>query len=159
MPESTPLQPASSPTGTPRMHPERVPLWLVLGVGLAAGFTAAGQLLPEQYALARVICTVLGIAVGSCVGIVSPGLRSQGGKMLVLLAAGLSLTGCATFQQPPPVGQPGPVACFTAKETERAWLKYVAPAVEKGLAAQVVYSCGQPAPAEPPPAFNLSPAP
>lgn len=71
-------------------------------------------------------------------------------KRLVLVAL-LSLSGCLHTQQPLPVGQPGPVECFAAQETERAWLKYVAPAVEKGLAAQVAYSCSPTAPAQPPP--------
>jgi 4-hydroxybenzoate polyprenyltransferase len=64
-----------SPTGEPRMRPQRVPFWLVLGVTLAAGFTAAGQMLPEHYELARVLCTVAGVAIGAGLGVASPGLR------------------------------------------------------------------------------------
>lgn len=71
-------------------------------------------------------------------------------KRLALFAL-FSLAGCLHTQQPLPVGQPGPVECIAAQETERAWLKYVAPAVEKGLAAQVAYSCSPTAPIQPPP--------
>lgn len=68
----------TSPTGTPVVSPTSVPLYLVVGVALAAGFTAAGQMLPEAYALARTLCTVLGVAIGAGLGVASPGLRRAG---------------------------------------------------------------------------------
>lgn len=77
-------------------------------------------------------------------------------KRLAFVAM-FSLAGCLHAQQPLPVGQPGPVECFAAQETERAWLKYVAPAVEKGLAAQVAYSCSPSAPPQPPPPAFVPP--
>lgn len=103
-----------SPTGTPRMSPRRVPLYLALAVGAAATLTAAGQMLPEQYALARVICTVLGVGIGAGIGIASPGLRK--GTMLVLLALpALGLAGCATSYRGALTGE-GPFAVRLSPE-------------------------------------------
>jgi hypothetical protein len=64
----------------------------------------------------------------------------------------LCLTGCATFgQRPPPVGEPGPVACVGAKSALQAWMeldKYMVGVLE----AQQTYSCAPVPPATPPPA-------
>lgn len=65
-----------SPTGQPRVAPRKVPALLAAALGLAAGFTLAGQMLPEaEYPLARIVCTVLGVTVGTFAGVVSPGSR------------------------------------------------------------------------------------
>lgn len=66
-----------SPTGTPRMKPARVPLYLAVAIAASAGFTAASQMLPESYALARVVCAILAVAISTFTGTVSPGLRRQ----------------------------------------------------------------------------------
>jgi hypothetical protein len=141
-----------SPTGEPRMSPARVPMYLVLAIAAAAGFTAAGQLLPERFELARIICTILGVAIGAGLGVASPGLR-RGGTLLVLFAVGLSLQGCvpSLHQHPGPIGKPGPAACYAASEARRAWLTYVEPYVRAVLEAQEAHSC-QPVPVPPPPA-------
>jgi hypothetical protein len=94
----------TSPTGTPVLTPTTIPAWLIVGVTLAAGFTAAGQMLPEEYRLARVICSVLGIALGAGLGIASPGLRKVGTTLALLLCVGLMSTGCATSYRPKVTG-------------------------------------------------------
>jgi hypothetical protein len=59
----------------------------------------------------------------------------------------LLLTGCATFgQKPLPVGEPGPLACISAKSAEQAWLEIDA-YMKAVLAAQEAYSCSPLAPA------------
>ncbi len=75
-PENIVLPSQVSPTGQPRLSPRKVPLFLAVAIGAAAGFTLAGQMLPEaQYPLARIVCTVLGVAVGTFAGVISPGSR------------------------------------------------------------------------------------
>ena len=72
--------------------------------------------------------------------------RMQRGNLACLCLLLLSLTGCATFgQRPAPVGEPGPIACLSAKSATQAWLeldKYM----RQVLDAQQAYSCGPLAP-------------
>lgn len=59
----------------------------------------------------------------------------------------LLLAGCATFgQQPKPVGEPGPLACISAKSAEQAWLE-LDTYMRAVLLAQEAYSCAPLAPA------------
>lgn len=58
----------------------------------------------------------------------------------------LLLTSCATFgQKPQPVGEPGPLACISAKSAEQAWLE-LDMYMKAVLAAQEAYSCAPLAP-------------
>lgn len=77
--------------------------------------------------------------------------------MRALLAV-LLLSGCATFQQPKPVGEPSPLACYGAKRTREAWEDVVRSYVDAMMRAQEAYSCQAPThPPEPPPQ-SLTPA-
>ena len=59
----------------------------------------------------------------------------------------LLLTGCATFgQKPQPVGEPGPLACVSAKAALLSW-EEVDRYMRAVLEAQQAYSCGPLAPA------------
>lgn len=133
------LQPAPSPTGAPVL-----PTWLapyVAALVIIAG--AALTELPSESLWAKA-CRVV-VYIGVAYGVVSPGWRK--GAALVLLC--LSLTGCATLQQPQPVGEPSPLACYGAKRTREAWEDLIRVWVDEAMAAQEAYSC-QPLPAPPP---------
>ena len=65
----------------------------------------------------------------------------------------LALAACATFPQPR--GEPGPLACVSAKSAEQAWTE-VDRYIRELLAAQVAYSCG---PLAPPSALIATPPP
>lgn len=132
-----------SPTGAPYL-----PQW-VLTVAIVA-VTAAGVILPflpenSPYAIG---CQVV-IAVGAAFGIGSH-LKRRGGLLVVLFAAGLSLQGCATLQQPRPIGEPSPLACYGAKRTRDAWEDLISKYVDEMMRAQVAYSCAPTVPTEPP---------
>jgi len=75
--------------------------------------------------------------------------RMQRGNLACLCLLLLSLTGCATFdQRHAPVGEPGPIACLSAKSATQAWLeldKYMRQVLE----AQQSYSCSPLAPSAP----------
>lgn len=65
--------------------------------------------------------------------------QSLSGFLAMLLLALIS--GCATFgQKPQPVGEPGPLACISAKSAEQAWLELDA-YMKAVLATQEAYSC------------------
>lgn len=64
---------------------------------------------------------------------------------MCLLMLGLA-SGCATFQQPKPVGEPSPLACYGAKRTREAWEGLVRKYVDEMIAAQEAFSCQQPSP-------------
>jgi hypothetical protein len=66
-------------------------------------------------------------------------------RIAVLLC--LMLTGCASLQQPRPVGEPSPLACYGAKRTREAWEELVRAYVDQVLRAQEEYSCQPPVPA------------
>lgn len=77
--------------------------------------------------------------------------------VLVSVLAALSLTGCATFgQKPQPVGEPGPLACISARSAEQAWLELDA-YMRAVLVAQEAYSCAPLAPAGLAPAAPVVP--
>jgi hypothetical protein len=128
---------ATSPTGTPVVSPTSVPLYLVVGVALAAGFTAAGQILPEAYALARTLCTVLGVAIGAGLGVASPGLRRAGTTLALFLAVGL-LSGCGAHLHQD--YRPGPLPCAGAKGATMAW-EELDTYMRQTLAQQSEYAC------------------
>lgn len=82
-------------------------------------------------------------------------------RLLMALAAisgaAFLLAGCATFQQPKPVGAPSPLACYGAKRTREAWEGLVRKYVDEMMQAQEAYSCQQPSPPEPVP-MELTPS-
>lgn len=64
--------------------------------------------------------------------------------MRYLLPAVLLLSACVTT--PRPMGQPGPIACVSAKSAAEAWLE-LDRYMRQVLEAQQTYSCGPLAPA------------
>lgn len=74
-------------------------------------------------------------------------MRPHRAATLLLASFAVILTSCATFgQKPQPVGEPGPLACLSAKSAEQAWLELDA-YMRAVLAAQEAYSCTPLAPA------------
>lgn len=76
--------------------------------------------------------------------------------LAAIMGAAFLLSGCATFQQPKPVGEPSPLACYGAKRTREAWEGLIRKYVDEMMQAQESFSCQQPAP--PPEPQSLTPA-